>query len=406
MDRKFAKKILAEAMENTSHGRAVRAYVGLVGEEETCAQMESFRDTMWAPRGFLEAENYLGQFDRHVYEAGSIGASAVAVFSVLGVTALVQEAYHNYTDLPLNETIMKTPSKTQAEPKAWTGDPDYPQALADLEEPDLTRLLQRSEVVPNMDFGRAFQISRRAIDDDQVGQLATYPARLGKKHIEQEEIWAGATLTGETWNNFGISIPAATYQDPDGTAGVYTTSTGTNGIQRTNALSDTAFSATSLIDLLNLTKEITDWAGKPILIRPDLIIGGTSLTLLAAQVLNSAFWPSTSNTSGADASINIGTLAVNPLDPKWKALRCPIDYREEPFWNKGNYRKRWHLIQSGKGGGIGLVQQDRQALEVLMEAPNAGVSIRTRSYYHRTYRRCAWYIAEARYVARGSTGTV
>lgn len=406
MNRDFAKKILAEALDHDDPEmkRDVRGYVNALGEEQTLTLMESFRSILWTPGAFKETERQLEK-GINVREAG-MGSSATAVFSILGVTSLVQEAYQQPDQTPLDDVIFKVPSKTFAEPKAWMGPPDYPKPLADGEEPDLTRLLMRSVVQPNMDFGLAFSIPRKAIDDDQVGQLAQYPAWMGKQHKRQEEAWAAAALTGEAFTDFGLNIPAVSYLDPDGTSTIYTTSAGDGTRKRTNALNDSAFTGDNLISLYNLMKEITDWAGKILFVTPDLIIGGTAITFKSAQVLNSAFWPGVTNTTGASTGLDVGPMAINPLDPKWKALRAPLDYQEEPFFASAKTKKAWYLIQSGRNGGIGLVKQDRQVLEVLMEAPNAGVSLRTRSYYHRTYRRAAWYVAEARHLGRGSSGSV
>lgn len=401
MNRDFAKKVLAKCKATEGLGPAVEEYVGQVGEDQALKLMESYRDILWTPGAFKETERFLEKSVR-VFEAGP-GSSATGVFSVLGVTALIQEAYKLPQNSPLLDSALKLPSKTFAEPHAWTGQPDYPKPLADGEEPDLTKLLQRSGVWENWDFGLAFSIPRRAIDDDQVGQLARIPTQLGNMHKRQEEVYMAGTLTGAAFTGEpGISVPAQTYTDPDGTTGVYTATTTST---RCNAITNAVLSPDSFLALLALTKKIRDWDGKTFLVTPDILVGGVKVTPKAATVLHSQYWPGISNTSGASSNFNNGVLAINPIDPKYSVLRAPIDYQEEPYFNSTNYDNAWFMIQSGKANGIGLCLQDRQPLEVLMEAPNAGQSIRTRSYYHRTYRRFRPVIAESRYVFRGNDGS-
>lgn len=411
MKREFVQTVLKKAMKHPDHGRDVSRLVDYHGQDAVLDVMESFGDILSNKNGPRSFQNFERTVEKEAMEAEGVGitASQVAIFSLLGVTSIVADAYAAITDLPLQDLCISEPSHTFQEPKAWLANPDMPDQLADMEEPQQTKVLPRSLLVTNSDFGKAFSISRRAIDDDQVGQLSRIPAKIGENHRRQEEIYAAGFLTGAAFSTDGVSVPAPAYTDPDGLGnGVYVP-VGTASSQRINALSPVVISQNAIQNMIAQSKEIRDWDGKNVIVKLDKIVGGTQVTTLAAAILHGLYWPSQPVAqAGSTNGLVTGTfMTPNPLDPKNKVLRVPIDYEEEPYFNftsgSINYRYAWFAMQSK---WIGLVKQDRQPLETLMESPNSGGSIRTRSYYHRTYRRYAYYIGDARFLFRGNDGSV
>lgn len=403
MKREFATKILKKAMKHPDHGRDVTRLAEYLGESQVLETMESFPDVLanrQMPRQFKTFESNVER-EVDAQEAG-ISASATAIFSILGITAMVQDAYGAVDDLPLQSLTLVEPSHTYQEPHAWLARPDMPDQINDMEEPSETKILPRSVLVTNSDFAKAFRISRRAIDDDQVGQLSKIPTWIGENHKRQEEIYAGGFLTGVTFNADNVTVPAPAYTDPDGLGnGLYVTSTA-----RQNAIAPVVISQKAIQDIVALSKKIKDWDGKHVIVKLDKIIGGTNVTANAAAILHSQYWPSQPAAAGTNGVVTGTFMTPNPLDPKMKVLRVPIDFEEEPYYTDvigGNDMScAWYAIQSKH---IGLIKQDRQALETLMESPNAGYSLSTRSYYHRTYRRYAYYIGDARFMFRGNDGS-
>lgn len=394
-------------MASKSNGHMVEAFVESAGGEDNVLNLmnefpweSSFAHNFKAGEKFLESE-----FGNLMEDNGGISATATAVFSLLGVTSAVVNAYELPQNFMGEKCMYVEPSKTFQEPKAWLYRPDLPDQIDDMEEPSESGFYPRSLVVTNSDFAKAWKISRRAIDDDQVGQFARVPGQIGEGHRNQEEIYFAGFLYGSNFSTNGISVPVPTYTDPDGTLGVYVTSG-----NRQNALATpAALTQNSIQDLITLSKAIKDPGGKTLLIKPSILWGGTGVSFQAAAILNSTFWPSAM--SGAATPTVTGTFStVNPLDPKWGALRAPLDYLEQPYFNGTNdlgastsSKLLWGMMEPKKNG---IIMQNRQPLEVLMEAPNAGGSIRTRSYYYRTYRRFADYYGDARFLFLGSDGTV
>ncbi len=370
------------------HGRETIDLMESLGRETTVDLVEAFPD-------LLEA-NGLKELRTELEEAG-ISESGFAVFTRAGVEAVINDGYKvKEQKLIGNKIVMTVPSKRYLENYAWLFNPDMPQPLGDMEEPVETDVLPRSLTVVNEDFAIACGLSRRMVDDDQTGEFGSYLSRIGRNHAVQEEIYFAGYLTGAAFSHSGVSVPTPSYSDPDGTTGVYVTSG-----NRQNALTPAALTATAVQNLYNLADGIEDPNGKLIMPDVDKLITGTYYRWDAAQIINSAFYPTTAGAT------NAAFMAINQLGPQSKVLDAPLDPMVElhygPQNNSGNDQKRWYIFASKTRG---LCRQERQPLEVLMESPNAGYSLRTRSQYQRTYRRFAMAWFDARYAFQGSDGTV
>jgi hypothetical protein len=340
----------------------------------------------------LEA-NEIGALQTELLEAG-ISESAFAVFTRAGVEAVINDGYKIDESQLINGKLQKTvPSKRYLENYAWVFNPEMPQPLGDMEEPQETDILPRSLTVVNEDYGIGCGLSRRLIDDDQTGEFGSFLGRIGRNHAVQEEIiWSGY-LTGSAFTHSGVSVPAPSYSDPDGTTGIYTT-TG----NRQNALSGgpAALNVANIQALMNLLDGIEDPNGKLIMPVIDSLVTGTAYRWTAAQIMNSSFYP---DTAGA---ANYAFMAVNQLGDKSSVLISPVKLYVERHFNQTADTKKWYM---GASKARSLCRQERQPLEVLMESPSAGFSVRTRSQYQRTYRRfgTAWF--DSRYWGVGSDGT-
>lgn len=366
------------------HGEATAELMESMGEDTLVESIERFPDLLAA--GEMKA------FRTELREAG-ISESDFAVFTRAGVESVIQDGYKIKTEKLIgNKLQMTVPSKRYLENYAWLFNPDMPQPLGDMEEPQETDILPRSLSVVNEDFGLACGLSKRLVDDDQTGEFGSYLGRIGRNHAVQEEIYWAGYLTDAAFSHSGVNVPTPIYNDPDGTTGVYTTTS-----NRANAIADAALTSANLQALLNLMDGIEDPNGKLIMPEIDTLITGTYYRWDAAQLINSAFYPTT---AGATAG---AFMAVNQLGPQSSVLVAPLVPYLESHFNQTADTKKWFVMEKGARS---LCRQERQPLEVLMESPNAGASLRTRSQYQRTYRRFAEAWFDARYVGRGSSGTV
>lgn len=366
------------------HGEATMELREAMGEETLIDSLAAFPDLM--------AGNELKAFRTELREAG-ISESMFAVFTRAGVESVIQDGYKiKLEKLIGNKLQMTVPSKRYLENYAWLFNPDMPQPLGDMEEPQETDILPRSLAVVNEDFGLACGLSKRLVDDDQTGEFGSYLGRIGRNHAVQEEIYWAGYLTGAAFSHSGVNVPAPVYSDPDGTTGVYVT-TG----NRANAISPAALTAANLQALLDLMDGIEDPNGKLIMPDIDTLVTGTFYRWDAAQLINSAFYPTAAGTTAG------AFMAVNQLGPQTSVLKAPLTCELEAHFNQTNDKKKWYV---GEKKSRSLCRQERQPLEVLMESPTAGFSLRTRSQYQRTYRRFAEAWFDARYWGRGSDGSV
>jgi len=370
------------------HGEETLELMESLGQETFMDGLEAFPDLL---------DNCdLKAFRTELKEAG-ISESGFALFTRAGVEAVINDGYKVKEEKLIgNKLVMTVPSKRYAENYAWLFNPDMPQPLGDMEEPQETDIIPRSLAVVNEDFGIACGLSKRLVDDDQTGEFGAYLARIGRNHAVQEEIYFAGYLTGAAFSHSGVSVPAPSYSDPDGTTGVYVTSG-----NRQNALSSPgALNITNIQLLMNYMEGIEDPNGKLIMPEMDTLITGTYYRWEAAQIINSAWYPAPAGTTAG------AFMAQNQLGPQSSVMTAPLKPVVELHYgqqnNSGNDAKRWYIMASKSRS---LCKQLRQPLEVLMESQTAGWSLRQRAQYQRTYIRYAFAWFDARYVGQGSDGT-
>src|SRR5208337_3283293 len=169
--------------------------------------------------------------------------SAFAVFTRAGVEAIIHDGYKPKTDMYIaDKCVMTVPSKRYAENYAWLFEPSLPQPLGDLEEPQETNIIPRQLTVVNEDYGLSACLSKRLVDDENTGEFSNYLSRIGRSHARHEEIFFAGYLTNATFSHSGVTVPNPTYNDPDGSTGVYTTTSA-----RANAKASAPLTADNII---------------------------------------------------------------------------------------------------------------------------------------------------------------
>lgn len=221
--------------------------------------------------------------------------------------------------------------------------------------------------VPNQKFGRMLSVERELVDDDRTGQIVTRAGQLGERmrYVEEQQV-----------------INAIT-------SGTYTT-----GIGNVN-------SGGGQLSALNLSaadialEQMVDPMGNKMLVMPDTLLVSPADKFNAAQLLQSALQPSVPGASGQTASTASSgstgwTMTINPLQGLYnlKVSR----FLASTNGLDGTHGKAF-LMEAKKS----LVFQDRDALEVLQEASNAGASFERDVYRYRIRRRFAAALIESRY---------
>lgn len=247
---------------------------------------------------------------------------------------------------------------------------ELPKNLAPGQEFGDSRLQGLDVHVPNGKRGRMLTIERELVDDDRTGQIVTRAGQLGERmrYVEEQDVMNAITT------------------------GSYTTALG-------NVNSGGGQLSQAFIEGADIALEgITDPLGNKMLVMPDTLLVSSADKFNAAKLLQSALQPSVPGASGQTASTASSggtgwTMTVNPLQGLY-------NLKVSRFLTTSAGLDSSHgaafLLEAKKS----LVFQDRDPLEVVQEAANAGASFERDIYRYRARRRYAAALIESRYVYR------
>lgn len=225
--------------------------------------------------------------------------------------------------------------------------------------------------VRNLKFGRILGVERELIDDDMTGQIVQRASQMGQRIRYVEEQVVMSAIVGAT----------------------YTTAIG-NRPSAGAKLSQPGLEAAD-IALMG----IRDPLGNLILVQPDTLVVGPADKFNAAKLLNSALQPSVPGASGQTANTASSggtgwTMTVNPLQGLY-SLKVS---RFLPTLGLDATNGPWYLMQAKTS----IAFQDRDPLEVVPEARDAGESFDRDQYRWRTRRRFNAAVIESRYIYEGN----
>jgi hypothetical protein len=242
-----------------------------------------------------------------------------------------------------------------------------------------SRLIGQDIRLKNVKVGRVIGIERELIDDDQTGQIQVRAAQQGERtRIYEEQTVMNAIVAG-------------------GAKG-YTTTIGNVGNRGSG--SDLTQPSLEAADIALQT--IKDPLGNLYLVQPNTLLVGPENKFNAAKLLQSALQPSVPGASGQTASTagSGGTGYVNTFNP----LQGLYDLKVSRYLAKAfvtgldNTTGAWLLLEARKAA----VLQDRDPLEVAMEAPNSGQAFNTDTYRYRVRRRFNAGVLDSSFGFRGN----
>lgn len=264
------------------------------------------------------------------------------------------------------------------------------------QEPFADSRIQGIDVhVRNRKFGRRIAFDVDLIDDDQTGQIQQRAGNLGKMMGYAEEI----TVYTELLN---AQDPAAQGTPGNG----YTTTIG-NTPATPGQLSQPALE-NAHIALQNMK----DPLGNFMVVEDGVVIASPADHFNILKLLNSTLQPSVPGAPGLTANTAASgttgwTMTSNPLQGMFSATVSrflpglagqggPNSTLTGPGLDGSH--GAWFLLQPK----ISIVFQDRQALEIVQESPNAGSSFSFDVYQYRVKRRFAVRVLESRFIYRGN----
>lgn len=310
-------------------------------------------------------------------------AAAESSFGALlraGVNNFMFDAYQTVPTI-YQDLVRVASSNKYEELYAPLYNSELPTEVLPSEPFDDSRILGLDVHVRNRKFGRMLAFERELVDDDQTGQIVQRATNLGEmmRYVEELQVM--------------IAIMQAI--DPVTGGAGYTYALGTQ-LQTPGQLSQPNLELAD-IQLQNMV----DPLGNFMLVTPDTVLVSPADKFNLLKLLNSTLQPSvpgaaggTFGQAGGAAGGQTGwTMTVNPLQGEYSAKVS----RFLPGANatQGGPGLKGPGVDGAHGAAFlmqaqkGVVFQDRDALEVIQEAPMSGASFSYDQYRYRVRRRFA-----------------
>ena len=290
-------------------------------------------------------------------------ASAIGQLYRYGVQQFMFDAY-KAVPVIYPDIVHMIPSSNRQEWYAPLYSPELPDEIAPGTPFGDSRVSGLDTVLINKKVGRIFSMPREAMDDDQTGQLAKRPSKMGERVRYKEEYDVMAAIRGATYSSTIGNTPSA-------------------DVALTQAALETADIA---------LQGIRDPLGQRIMVMPSYLLVSTKDKFNAAKLLNSALQPSIPGSAGSEtigdaASGQTGwTMSVNPLQGLYKL-------GVSRFLGSGD----WFLMEERTA----IPFQERDPLSIVQEDPNAGVSFDRDLHRWKNRRRYQTAVLESRYIYKG-----
>lgn len=307
-------------------------------------------------------------------------ANSETVFGALlryGVQNFMFDAYKSVTDFVYTDYVRMRTSKNRQEWYAPLFGVEIPQDVPLGGKYEDSRVAGLDIEVINKKVGRILSFEREAIDDDQTDQLQQKSGELGSRMRYKEEadvngvdVYTLATLGRGITGVSGTSYTAAIGNRPASYAAL-----AQPGIEAADIL------AHNMVDPLN----------NRIMVKPSILLVSPADKFNAAKLLNSALQPSVPG--GAGQTANTATSGLTGWTMTMNPLQGLYNLKVSRFLPSGY----WYLIDPQS-----TVFQDRDPLELLMEAHDAGASFERDEYRWRVRRRYQTATLEYRYIICGN----
>jgi hypothetical protein len=307
-------------------------------------------------------------------------ANSETVFGALlryGVQNFMFDAYKSVDDFVYTDYVNVRTSKNRQEWYAPLYGVEIPQDVPLGGKFEDSRLAGLDVEVVNKKVGRILSFERELVDDDQTGQISQKATELGSRMRYKEEADV---------NGVDVFTNAPLGRGLTGVAGQSYTNTIGNAPAAGNVLlSQTALEAADIA-----MHQMVDPLGNRIMVKPSILVVSPADKFNAAKLLNSTLQPSVPGAAGQTASsaaagLTGWTMTMNPLQGLYKlkvSRFLPTSY--------------WFLIDP-----TSIVFQDRDPLELMQEARDAGESFARDEYRYRVRRRYQTAVLEYRYIYCG-----
>ena len=308
-------------------------------------------------------------------------ANSETVFGALlryGVQNFMFDAYKNVDDFVYTDYVTMRTSRNRQEWYAPLYGVEIPQDVPLGGKFQDSRLAGLDVEVVNKKVGRILSFERELIDDDQTGQISQKSGELGSRmrYKEEADVNGVDVFTNKTLGRGLTGVQGVSYTNAIGNA----PKSGTNEVLSQTSLESADIAMHIMLDPL----------GNRIMVKPSILVVSPADKFNAAKLLNSSLQPSVPGSAGqtattASSGLTGWTMTMNPLQGLYK---LKVSRFLPSTW--------WFLIDP-----TSMVFQDRDPLELLMEARDSGESFARDEYRYRVRRRYQAAVLEYRYTYCG-----
>lgn len=327
-------------------------------------------------------------------------ASTLGALTTLGVEAIVMNRYEVIgTSYKQIATIFASDADTQVYGDTFR--PGLPQLVMPGEQAPEINLQATGSTVKNYKWMAKLAFTSEIVEDDQTGKVAQASASAGNNmnYIMEAQMAAVLLDTPGTYGAFTFKTPAfQSYVDADGTTGVYQTS----GL-RQNKITATTINLESLRTIETLAATIRQPDGQVVMCLPDVLWYHPFDRIAVETIIKSPVWPSSTNQADSGSVGIAGSIAGSVGAPNPMQGRYTLAENRLLPYNASTNGGAWGVLQKST---TPIILQEREALQVLMESPNAGRSFESDLVQWRIRKRSTFFVfpGAARYCFLGNTG--
>jgi hypothetical protein len=307
-------------------------------------------------------------------------ANSETVFGALlryGVQNFMFDAYKSVDDFVYTDYVRMRTSKNRQEWYAPLFGVEIPQDVPLGGKYEDSRIAGLDVEVINKKVGRILSFERELVDDDQTDQISQKSGELGSRMRYKEEADVnGVDVFTLAPQGRGITGVANTS---------YSTALGNKGTF--GPLSQPLIEAADI-----LAHNMVDPLNNRIMVKPSILLVSPADKFNAAKLLNSALQPSVPGAAGTQTA-NTATSGLTGWTMTMNPLQGLYNLKVSRFLPSGY----WYLIDPQS-----TVFQDRDPLELLMEAHDGGTSFERDQYRWRVRRRYQVATLEYRYIIAGN----
>jgi len=312
-----------------------------------------------------------------------------------GVMQLLVDGYIN-TDRTYTDWTTVLPSKKSTELHAANHGVAFPKEVGEGEVYPEVGAAALDLLIKNRKYGSMMVVTKELMEDDQTSTFSQNASQLGEYlGVLEEVLCYGKLASAANMNYGGYDIPVSETKPSYESAWPWSTALKGGGATRFGT--HLAFGQVALQSARNKLKHQKNLQGLKMAVNGRRVIIGSALEYDASVLLNSAYYPSGAAASGATG----GAFSNNPLKGLFDLTVGT--YQFDHTGQATETSKAWYVCDSKRPF---FILQQREAPNVVQEAPNSGASFERDEYRFKGSCRMNADFVDSRFAFQGNDGSV